>query len=124
MDLACALIISGIDLFFPTLTRQVLQKVIPSREISNIWLFIGLMVFLYVVRTALQYVVSYWGHILGVRIEHDMRRDLFSHLQTLSFSFFDKNRTGHIMSRIVNDLAEIAEFVTMVPRIYSYLWLC
>ena len=116
IDLVCAFVISGIDLFFPSLTRRVLQQIIPSRDISTFWLFIGIMVCLYIVRTLLQYVVSYWGHILGVRIEHDMRRDLFSHLQTLSFSFFDKNRTGHIMSRIVNDLAEIAEFAHHGPE--------
>ncbi|NLI60307.1 MAG: ABC transporter ATP-binding protein [Clostridiales bacterium] len=116
IDLICAFIISTIDLFFPTLTRQVLQTVIPSGEIGTFWIFVGAMVIMYIVRTGLQYVVNYWGHILGVRIEYDMRKDLFSHLQTLSFRFFDKNRTGHLMSRMVNDLAEIAEFAHHGPE--------
>ena len=116
IDLVCAFVISVIDLFFPTLTREVLQTVIPSGQIATFWIFIGVMVLMYITRTALQFVVNYWGHILGVRIEYDMRKDLFSHLQTLSFRFFDKNRTGHLMSRMVNDLAEIAEFAHHGPE--------
>ncbi len=116
IDLICAFAISAIDLFFPTLTRQVLQTVIPNGEIGTFWLFIGIMALMYIIRTVLQFIVNYWGHILGVRIEYDMRKDLFSHLQTLSFRFFDKNRTGHLMSRIVNDLAEIAEFAHHGPE--------
>lgn len=116
IDLACAFIISLIDLFFPILTRQVLQDIIPNGQIRTFWIFIGVMVLMYIIRTALQFIVNYWGHILGVRIEYDMRKDLFSHLQTLSFRFFDKNRTGHLMSRMVNDLAEIAEFAHHGPE--------
>lgn len=116
IDLICAFIISVIDLFFPALTRRVLQTVIPSGQIGVFWIFVGVMVLMYITRTGLQFIVNYWGHILGVRIEYDMRRDLFSHLQTLSFRFFDKNRTGHLMSRMVNDLAEIAEFAHHGPE--------
>ncbi|NLJ40057.1 MAG: ABC transporter ATP-binding protein [Clostridiales bacterium] len=116
IDIICAFTISVIDLFFPALTRQVLQTVIPNGQINIFWIFIGTMALMYIVRTFLQYVVNYWGHILGVRIEYDMRKDLFSHLQTLSFRFFDRNRTGHLMSRMVNDLAEIAELAHHGPE--------
>ncbi|HZJ82279.1 MAG TPA: ABC transporter ATP-binding protein [Clostridia bacterium] len=116
IDLVCAFIIASIDLFFPMLTREVLQTTIPNGQIRTFWIFIGIMAILYVIRTGLQFIVNYWGHILGVRIEYDMRKDLFSHLQSLSFRFFDKNRTGHLMSRMVNDLAEIAEFAHHGPE--------
>lgn len=116
IDLTCAFIISGIDLLFPALTRHILQTLIPNGEINTFWLFIGVMVLMYLARTAFQFVVEYWGHVLGVRIEYDMRKDLFSHIQTLSFKFFDKNRTGHLMSRMVNDLSEIAEFAHHGPE--------
>ena len=116
IDLVCAFIVSVIDLFFPVITRRIVQTIIPNGEISTFWIFIGVMVFMYIARTALRFVVEYWGHILGVRIEYDMRKDLFTHLQTLSFRFFDRNRTGHLMSRMVNDLAEIAEFAHHGPE--------
>jgi ATP-binding cassette subfamily B protein len=109
LDISCALIVALIDLFFPMMTREVVGTVLPSGRMNTFWLFVAVMLILYLIRTVLQYIVQYWGHVLGVRIEHDMRRDLFSHLQTLPFRFYDQNRTGHLMSRIVNDLFEIAE---------------
>lgn len=109
LDISCALIVALIDLFFPMMTREVVGTVLPSGRMNSFWLFVAVMLILYLIRTVLQYIVQYWGHVLGVRIEHDMRRDLFSHLQTLPFRFYDQNRTGHLMSRIVNDLFEIAE---------------
>ena len=87
------------------------------------------MLFLFGLRYISQYIVAYWGHLLGVRIEHDMRRDIFSHLQTLPFSYYDNNKTGHIMSRIVNDLRDITElahhgpediFISMVMLLGSF----
>ena len=109
LDISCALFVALIDLFFPMLTREVVGKVLPSGKMGTFWLLIGVMVAMYLIRTVLQYIVNYWGHVLGVRMEYDMRKDLFSHLQTLPFRFYDKNRTGHLMSRMVNDLNEIAE---------------
>ena len=116
LDISCALIIALIDLFFPMLTREVIGTVLPAGQMRIFWLFVAAMLLMYIIRTGLQYVVQYWGHILGVRIEYDMRRDLFSHLQTLPFRFYDKNRTGHLMSRMVNDLNEIAELAHHGPE--------
>ncbi len=116
LDMSCALLIALIDLFFPMLTRQVIGTVLPAGQMGTFWLFVSAMLLMYIIRTVFQYIVQYWGHVLGVRIEYDMRRDLFSHLQTLPFKFFDKNRTGHLMSRIVNDLNEIAEFAHHGPE--------
>ncbi len=132
LDMICALAISLIDLYFPMVTREVVGKVLPAGKVNLFWTFVGILIAMYLVRTGLQYIVSYWGHILGVRIEYDMRRDLFSHLQTLPFRFYDKNRTGHLMSRMVNDLNEIAElshhgpedlFLSLVMLIGSFFML-
>src|SRR5699024_10696899 len=89
-------------------------------------------IFLFILRYISYYIVSYWGHVLGVYIEHDMRRDLFSHLQTLPFSYYDNTKTGHIMSRLVNDLRDITElahhgpedlFISLVMLIGSFIML-
>jgi ATP-binding cassette subfamily B protein len=116
LDIFCALIIALIDLFFPMLTREVIGTILPAGQMRTFWLFVIGMLALYLLRTGLQYVVLYWGHILGLRMEYYMRRDLFSHLQTLPFSFYDQNRTGHIMSRMVNDLNEITELAHHGPE--------
>ncbi len=116
LDMVCAFTIAAIDLFFPMLTREAASTMIPAGEMKTFFIFIGALFVLYIIRTILQYIVHYWGHVLGVRMEYDMRRDLFSHLQTLSFRFYDKNRTGHIMSRMVNDLNEITELAHHGPE--------
>ena len=74
------------------------------------------MAFLYLLRALLQYVVCYWGHIFGVLVEADIRQDLFTHLQTLSFGFYDKNRTGHLMSRMTAELFDITELAHHGPE--------
>ncbi len=116
LDISCALLIALIDLFFPMLTREVIGEILPAGQMRTFWMFVIGMVILYLVRTGLQFIVQYWGHILGVRMEYDMRRDLFSHLQTLPFRFYDRHRTGHLMSRMVNDLNEIAELAHHGPE--------
>jgi ATP-binding cassette subfamily B protein len=116
IDMVSAFCVAAIDLIFPMMTREVVGKVLPSGQMRTFWLFMAAMAAIYLIRTGLQYVVQYWGHILGVRMEYDMRRDLFSHLQTLPFRFYDKNRTGHLMSRMVNDLNEITELAHHGPE--------
>ncbi|HHY83697.1 MAG TPA: ABC transporter ATP-binding protein [Clostridiales bacterium] len=116
LDLFCAFIVALIDLYFPMLTREVVGTILPAGDLHTFWIFIIAMVVLYLIRTSFQYIIHYWGHVLGVRMEYDMRRDLFSHLQTLPFKFYDKNRTGHLMSRMVNDLNEITELAHHGPE--------
>jgi len=98
------------------LTREVIGTVLPAGDMGTFWLFVGVLAFMYIIRSIFQYIVNYWGHALGVRMEYDMRKNLFSHLQTLSFKFYDRNRTGHIMSRIVNDLFEVTELAHHGPE--------
>lgn len=97
-------------------TRNMINVIIPDGNMGLLLRWTIIMVFLFILRYISQYIVAYYGHVLGVRIEHDMRRDIFSHLQTLPFSYYDNTKTGHIMSRIVNDLRDITELAHHGPE--------
>lgn len=116
LDMVCAFLISGTDLVYPMVTRHLINRVIPDKNISLIFTIGVLMLVLYGVRMFLEYIVGYYGHVLGVRMEYDMRKKMFSHVQDLPFKFFDNTKTGHIMSRMVNDLNEIAEMAHHGPE--------
>ncbi len=115
-DMFCAFMIAVIDLLFPIISRYMLQEVIPNENMKLLLILIGLLIVIYVFRMVFTYFVNYVGHTVGVRLEYDMRRDLFSHLQTLSFKFYDGVRTGKIMSRMMNDLFEITELAHHGPE--------
>ena len=116
LDMSCAFLIAAIDLAFPLITRQFINDIIPNGKLRIFYLFIIALLVLAVIRAVLNYIIDYWGHIVGTRMERDMRRDLFEHLQTLSFDYFDNIKTGHIMSRVVNDLREISELAHHGPE--------
>ena len=116
LDMVCAFLIAGLDLVFPVVTKSFINDIIPNGEIRTIYIVTGVLVGLFILRAIFQYIVDYWGHVVGTRMEYDMRRDIFSHLQTLPFSYFDKTKTGHIMSRIVSDLREISELAHHGPE--------
>ncbi len=132
IDLICALLIASIDLFYPALTRYILRDVLPVGNVEKLmFLLLGLLL-LYLFQMFLTYVVAFWGHIMGVYMESDMRRDLFNHLQNLPFRFYDNNRTGDLMSRIVNDLNEVSElahhgpedlFISFIMMVGSFIYL-
>ena len=120
LDMLCATILSGIDIFFPVLIQYLLDEVYgkrPDNMLELILLSAAGLLFLYVIRYFCQYYITSWGHIMGTRMEADMRRDLFSHLQKMSFSFYDDSNTGKLMSRITNDLFEISELAHHGPEI-------
>lgn len=130
IDIFCAFLISAVDLSFPALSRIALQTYLPEKQYQAFFLIIFLLFGFFVVRGAMQFVVSYWGHLMGANIEMQMRRDLFTHLQRQSFSFFDKSRTGSLMSRILSDLFDITElahhgpedlFISVVTIIGSFI---
>ena len=116
LDMSCAFLIAAIDLAFPLITRQFINDIIPNGKLRIFYIFILALLILAVIRAVLNYIIDYWGHIVGTRMERDMRRDLFEHLQTLSFDYFDNIKTGHIMSRVVNDLREISELAHHGPE--------
>ena len=116
MDLFCALLVAAVDLVYPLLSNYALKTLIPENKIEA---FVWLMVILtaaYLLRGFLQFVIAYWGHLLGVYMETDMRRELFGHLQKLSFRFYDKHRTGELMSRVISDLFEVVELAHHGPE--------
>lgn len=116
LDMSCAFLICLIDLAFPYLTRQAMNVLLPESSYRLFFLLIGFFVVAYVGKGLLYYVVSYWGHTFGVHVEADMRRDLFTHLEGQSFSFYDRNRTGVLMSRVTNDLFEVTELAHHGPE--------
>ena len=116
LDMACASVISLVDIVFPVFTRKVLYDYIPNQAMRTFVLMAALMLALFLIRTAAQWTVTYLGHIMGVRIEGDMRSAIFAHMQKLGFSFYDRNRTGLLMSRVTNDLFEITELAHHGPE--------
>ncbi|MDF2547561.1 MAG: thiamine transporter permease [Anaerosolibacter sp.] len=116
LDFGCAFVMAGMDLVFPIVVRQMVDDLLPQRNLPVIlWAGLGLFV-LYIARGLLNYIVDYYGHVLGVRMEYDMRKDLFDHIHKLSVTYFDNTKTGHIMSRLVNDLNEISELAHHGPE--------
>ena len=121
LDMVCAFLVAAIDLAFPMLTQYILHTLLPEMQVNPallsafLWLLGGALL-AYVLRAGMMYVINYWGHLLGVRMEADIRRDIFSHIQTLQFSFYDKIRTGKLLSRVTNDLFEITELAHHGPE--------
>ncbi|MED2693091.1 MULTISPECIES: ABC transporter ATP-binding protein [Bacillus cereus group] len=116
LDFSCAVIAGLLELGFPLIVNQFIDKLLPGQNWTLIlWACFGLLA-VYMLNAGLQYVVTYWGHMLGVNIETDMRQKLFDHIQKLSFRFFDNNKTGHLISRLTNDLMEIGEIAHHGPE--------
>ena len=116
LDLVCALGVASLELVFPVVTRHIINEVIPAGDMERLLWLVGILVVLYLAVAGLTYVIHFWGHVVGIRMEADMRRDIFSHLQRLSFRFYDNNRTGKLMSRVVNDLNDITELAHHGPE--------
>ncbi len=116
IDIIAAIVASLLSIVFPTVTRKLVGEMIPNRDIKMIIIFFGVLLLIWIIKAILNYIRVKWGHILGVRIEADMRSMLFRHLQKLSFTYYDNTKTGHIMSRITNDLNTIAEVAHHAPE--------
>ena len=116
LDMCCAFLICLIDLAFPYVSRSALNNLLPNKAYHAFFVLVAIFIVAYVCKGLLYFVVSYWGHLFGVRVEADLRRDLYGHMESLSFSFFDKNRTGVLMSRVTNDLFEITELAHHGPE--------
>ena len=116
LDMVAAVVGSLLSIAFPVLTRQLLSAHIPNENWTMIMFTLAMMLSVYVIQTFANYIWIRWGHQLGVMMEGDMRQDLFSHLQRLSFGYFDRTKTGHLMSRITNDLFMITEIAHHGPE--------
>lgn len=116
IDFSCAVIVALLELAFPVAVQWFIDDLLPGNNWDMIIMTSILLLLVYLLSTFLQYVVTYWGHKLGVNIETDMRQELFGHVQKQSFRFFDNTKTGHIMSRITNDLFDIGELAHHGPE--------
>lgn len=116
LDMLCALIVAVCNLFYPKITGNIIDIYVPEGRLDLVLIWSGVLLGIYVVKALLNYFIQYWGHVMGVRIQGDMRRDFFNHLQRLPLSYFDENKTGTIMSRIINDLFEISELAHHGPE--------
>lgn len=116
LDISCAVAIAAVDLAFPLVTRSALYQMLPNSQFQTFFTVMAIVLVTYILRAALNYVVCYWGHTFGIRVEADIRADLFRHMQELSFDFYDSNRTGQLMSRLTSDLFELTELAHHGPE--------
>ncbi len=116
LDLICAFLVATCNLVYPTLTRSIMNDYVPNKNLQALIIVAVVLLVIYIVKSLLNFVIQYWGHMVGVRIQGDMRKELFTHLEALPFSYFDENKTGTIMSRIINDLMDIAELAHHGPE--------
>lgn len=126
IDVLCAVGISGIDLAFPLVTRSALYDMLPDRMYRTFFIMMVVVLASYLLRSLLNYIVAYYGHTFGIRVEADIRQDLFRHMQELSFDFYDENRTGKLMARLTSDLFELTELAHHGPEdlLTSVLTIC
>ncbi|MFA9422310.1 MAG: ABC transporter ATP-binding protein [Sedimentibacter sp.] len=131
-DMICAFVIAVCDLFYPMITRNIINIYVPNQQLSLMITWLVILGLIYVFKVGLNYYITYYGHIMGVIMQANMRKDIFEHLQDLPFVFFDENKTGTLTSRIINDLMEVSElahhgpedlFVSLVMLIGSFIML-
>lgn len=130
-----SLVAALLDLVFPMLVRQILNEVLPQKNTDRLLHDTGILFILYLGNYGLLYLVNYYGHLMSAKIENDMRRDLFEHLQQMSFKYFDNAKTGQLLSRLTSDIAEIGELsfrgpndiivccITMIGTIGILFWM-
>lgn len=115
-DMAASMLLSLIGIIYPIITRKMLNDFIPNRNYRFVVLFGIMLLGAYFIKMLLNYFVQYYGHVMGVRMQAQMRSDMFNKLETLPFGFFDNNETGKIMSRMTNDLMDISELAHHGPE--------
>jgi ATP-binding cassette subfamily B protein len=131
-DMVCAFAVAVCDLFYPMITRNIINIYVPNQQFELMIKWLLILGGIYVLKFGLNYYITYYGHIMGVKMQANMRKDIFEHLQDLPFVFFDENKTGSLSSRIINDLMDISElahhgpedlFISTVMLIGSFIML-
>lgn len=110
------LLMAGFDLIFPMVVRNIIDKILPARDEIGLYKSAGLLLVLYLINFAVSYGVQYYGHIMSASIEHDMRNDLFAHIEKQPFQYFDNEKTGQLLSRITSDVIEVSELAFRGPN--------
>lgn len=116
LDMICALLVAAVDLAFPVVSRLAMYDLLPNQKFRTFFIIMAVVVLSYIIRALLYYIITVWGHTFGIRVETDIRKTLFVHLQEMSFSFYDQNRTGRLMSRLTTDLFELTELAHHGPE--------
>lgn len=116
LDMTCAFIMAAVDVAFPLVSRYVMYDLLPEKLYRTFFAIMGIVVVVFLIRACMNYIVTYWGHQFGIRVEADIREDLYLHFQNLDFDFFDRNRTGKLMNRLTGDLFEITELAHHGPE--------
>ena len=116
LDMVCALAIAVIDLAFPFISRWCMYKLLPDNAWRTFWTVMVVVFCAYILRSVFTYIITYWGHTFGVRVETDFRHDLFQHIQELSYAYFDNARVGQLMSQLTSELFDITEFAHHAPE--------
>ena len=116
LDLTCALIASAVDLVFPLVARHAMYHMLPDKAFAAFFHVMVIVGIAFLLKAIMHYIITYWGHMFGVRVEADLRDDLFAHMQSLDFNFFNKNRTGQLLSRMTGDLFEVTEMAHHGPE--------
>lgn len=116
VDILCAFGVSMLNLFYPYLTKEMINNYVPNKLLTELIAASGFLLGFFIIKAVMNYILTYWGHVVGVRIQADMRKELFSHLQKLPFTYYDNNKTGVIMSRMTNDLFKISELAHHGPE--------
>ena len=116
LDISCALLVALIDLAWPLVSRNAMYDLLPNNKFQAFFVVMSIVMVAYVLRSILMFIVAYWGHTFGIRVEADIRRDLFHHIHNMSYSYFDRNRTGQLMSRLTSDLFDITELAHHGPE--------
>lgn len=115
-DMFCAVMVAACDLFYPLIAKSIINDYVPNQNIRMLMIWSAVLLGIYLLKWLLNFIINYYGHIVGVRMQADMRRDLFIHLEKMPFSFFDKNKTGSVMSRLINDLNDVSELAHHGPE--------
>lgn len=116
LDMFCAFAVAAVDVAFPLVSRYAMYELLPDKLYSTFFAVMAAVAATFVLRSCLNYIITYWGHTFGIRVEADIREDLYRHLQKLDFDFFDRNRTGKLMNRLTGDLFEITELAHHGPE--------
>ncbi|MGN1334304.1 MAG: ABC transporter ATP-binding protein [Anaerovoracaceae bacterium] len=116
LDMLCAFAVAAVDVAFPLVSRYAMYELLPDKLYQTFFAVMAVVAAAFVLRALLNYIITYWGHTFGIRVEADIREDLYRHLQRLDFDFFDRNRTGKLMNRLTGDLFEITELAHHGPE--------
>ncbi len=120
-DLFFAFLLAVCDLFYPMIAKNIINEYVPDKNLRLLLIWSAVLLGIYLLKAGFNYFVNFYGHIVGVRMQADMRRDVFRRLQKLPFSFYDENKTGSIMSRVVNDLMDISELAHHGPEGFIFI---